>query len=57
VAGSLLLFGVSAELGRDLTYWRGLLGVVIMVVMVISPSGLLSLPSLIRRWRALGGGR
>jgi len=57
VAGSLLLFGVSAELGRDLTYWRGLLGVVIMVVMVISPSGLLSLPSLIRRWRAPGGGR
>ncbi len=57
VAGSLVLFGVSAELGRDLPYWRGLLGVVIMGVMVISPSGLLSWPGLIRRWRGEGAPR
>ncbi|MFM7343016.1 MAG: ABC transporter permease, partial [Betaproteobacteria bacterium] len=50
VAGALLLMGVSAELGRELTYWRGLLGVVIMVVMVASPSGLLSLAG----WRLHG---
>ncbi len=43
VAGAMLLIGVSAELGRELAYWRGLLGVVIMAVMVSSPSGLLSL--------------
>ena len=42
-AGSALLHVASAELGRDLPYWRGLLGVVIMLVMVAAPSGLLSL--------------
>ena len=43
VAGSALLHLVSAELARDVPYWRGLLGVAIMLVMVASPSGLLSL--------------
>ncbi len=52
VAGSIVLFGVSAELGRDLTYWRGMLGVLIMAVMVVSPSGLLSWSGLIWRWRS-----
>jgi branched-chain amino acid transport system permease protein len=43
VAGSTLLHVATAELGRELAYWRGLLGVVIMLVMVAAPSGLLSL--------------
>ena len=30
-----------AELGRGLEYWRGVLGAVIMLVMVLSPSGVL----------------
>jgi branched-chain amino acid transport system permease protein len=40
--GSALLSYVGAELGREVTYWRGLLGVFIMLIMVASPSGLLS---------------
>jgi branched-chain amino acid transport system permease protein len=47
--GSGLLHYAAAELGRDLPYWRGLLGLVIMVVMVASPSGLLSLAGALRR--------
>lgn len=43
VVGSAVLSYVSAELGREVTYWRGLLGVFIMLVMVASPSGLLGL--------------
>ncbi len=39
--GSALLVWGGAELGRGLEYWRGVLGVVIMLVMVLSPSGLL----------------
>ncbi len=42
VAGSALLTYAGAELGRGVTYWRGLLGVFIMVIMVAAPSGLLS---------------
>ncbi|MEO5658216.1 MAG: ABC transporter permease [Polaromonas sp.] len=45
VVGSLLLTYASAELGREVTYWRGLLGVFIMLIMVASPSGLLGLLS------------
>ena len=41
VVGSTLLVWGGAELGRGLEYWRGVLGVVIMVVMVLSPSGVL----------------
>ena len=43
VAGSALLSYLGAELGREVTYWRGLLGVFIMLIMVAAPSGLLSL--------------
>ncbi len=48
LTGGLLLSYISAELGREVSYWRGLLGLVIMLIMVAAPSGLLSLP---RRWR------
>jgi len=44
VTGGLLLSYLSAELGRELSYWRGLLGLAIMLIMVAAPSGLLSLP-------------
>ena len=38
--GSTLLVWGGAELGQGLDYWRGVLGVVIMLVMVLAPSGL-----------------
>ena len=41
VIGSTLLVWGGAELGRGLEYWRGVLGAVIMLVMVLSPSGVL----------------
>ena len=41
LVGSVLLVWGGAELGRGLEYWRGALGLVIMVVMVLSPSGVL----------------
>jgi branched-chain amino acid transport system permease protein len=41
VAGSAVLTYASAELGRGFAYWRGLLGVFIMLIMVAAPSGLL----------------
>jgi branched-chain amino acid transport system permease protein len=31
----------GAELGQGLDYWRGVLGLVIMLVMVLAPSGVL----------------
>jgi branched-chain amino acid transport system permease protein len=43
VVGSAVLSYSSAELGRGVTYWRGLLGVFIMLIMVTAPMGLLSL--------------
>ena len=49
LVGSGLLHYAAAELGRDLPYWRGLLGLVIMLVMVASPSGLLSLAGALQR--------
>lgn len=59
VVGSLVLTYASAELGREVTYWRGLLGVFIMLIMVASPSGLLGLLSRMagRRQRAIAGSR
>ena len=39
--GSALLVWGGAELGQGLEYWRGVLGLVIMAVMVLSPSGVL----------------
>lgn len=41
LVGSALLVWGGAELGRELTYWRGVLGLVIMGVMVLTPSGVL----------------
>ncbi|MFM8576075.1 MAG: ABC transporter permease subunit, partial [Limnohabitans sp.] len=41
LVGSALLVWGGAELGRGLEYWRGVLGMVIMAVMVLSPSGVL----------------
>ena len=41
LVGSVLLVWGGAELGRGLVYWRGVLGLVIMGVMVLSPSGVL----------------
>ncbi len=39
--GSALLVWGGAELGQGLDYWRGVLGLVIMAVMVLAPSGVL----------------
>jgi branched-chain amino acid transport system permease protein len=50
--GSALLVWGGAELGQGLDYWRGALGLVIMLVMVLAPSGVLGgLQSLWVRWR------
>ncbi|CAM3696108.1 ABC transporter permease [Polaromonas hydrogenivorans] len=59
VVGSLVLTYLGAELGREVTYWRGLLGVFIMLIMVASPSGLLGLLSRLAGWRqrAIAGSR
>jgi branched-chain amino acid transport system permease protein len=52
LVGSALLVWGGAELGRGLDYWRGLLGLLIMGVMVLSPSGLLGgCQALWQRWR------
>ena len=52
VLGSALLVWGGAELGQGLDYWRGVLGVVIMVVMVLAPSGLAGgLQQAAQRWR------
>jgi branched-chain amino acid transport system permease protein len=48
VVGSAVLAYASAELGRGVTYWRGLLGVFIMLTMVTAPTGLLSLLARLR---------
>jgi branched-chain amino acid transport system permease protein len=49
-AGSAVLVWAGAELGRGFDYWRGALGLLVMLIMVASPSGLLGL--LQRRRRA-----
>ena len=49
VVGSAVLGYSSAELGRGVTYWRGLLGVFIMLIMVTAPMGLLSLFARLRQ--------
>lgn len=52
VLGSALLVWGGAELGQGLEYWRGVLGVVIMGVMVLAPSGLAGgLQQAAQRWR------
>jgi branched-chain amino acid transport system permease protein len=42
-AGSAALTWAGAELGRGFDYWRGLLGVFVMLIMVLRPSGLLGM--------------
>ncbi len=53
VAGTVLLVVADAQLGRGLTYWRGILGAVVMLAMVLAPSGLLG--SWPRRYRHARG--
>ena len=55
--GSVLLTWVGAELGRGFDYWRGALGVFVMLIMVTSPSGLLGLLQRVRPGRRLAGVR
>jgi len=43
VAGALVLVVASSALGRGFDYWRGALGLLVMVIMVWAPSGLLGL--------------
>jgi len=43
VVGSTLLVWAGAELGRGFDYWRGVLGLFVMGIMVGAPSGLLGL--------------
>ena len=52
LVGSVVLVWGAAELGRGLEYWRGMLGMVIMLVMVLSPSGVLG--GLQAVWRRRG---
>ncbi len=40
-AGSVVLVWAAAGLGRGFEYWRGALGLFVMLIMVLSPSGLL----------------
>ena len=56
VVGSAVLTYAGAELGREVTYWRGVLGVFIMLIMVAAPSGLLGLWSS-RQWPGAGAWR
>ncbi len=42
-AGSAVLVWAGAALGRGFDYWRGALGLFVMLIMVASPSGLLGL--------------
>jgi branched-chain amino acid transport system permease protein len=42
-AGSLFLVGVGSEIGRYFEYWRGSLGLLIMLLMVFAPEGILGL--------------
>ncbi len=51
VVGSSLLVWASAELGRHMDYWRGALGLFVMLIMVLSPSGLLAWLGGLRRGR------
>jgi len=41
LAGSSFLVGLGSEMGRHFDYWRGLLGVLIMALMVFAPEGVL----------------
>jgi branched-chain amino acid transport system permease protein len=41
LAGSSFLVGLGAEMGRHFEYWRGFLGLLIMLLMVFAPEGAL----------------
>jgi branched-chain amino acid transport system permease protein len=41
VAGSVFLVGIGAEMARHFEYWRGFLGLIIMMLMVYAPEGVL----------------
>ncbi len=43
LAGSVFLVGVGSEIGRHFEYWRGSLGLLIMLLMVFAPEGILGL--------------
>ena len=43
LAGALVLVLAGSELGRGFDYWRGALGVLVMLIMVWAPSGILGL--------------
>jgi len=43
LAGSTLLVWAGSELGRGFDYWRGVLGLFVMLIMVAAPTGLLGL--------------
>jgi branched-chain amino acid transport system permease protein len=49
LTGSIFLMGLGAEIGRYFDYWRGLLGLLIMLLMVLAPQGLLGMTSLRQR--------
>jgi len=42
-AGSAFWVGVGSEMGRHFEYWRGSLGLLIMLLMVFAPEGILGL--------------
>jgi branched-chain amino acid transport system permease protein len=48
VVGSAALVWASSELGRHFDYWRGALGLLVMLIMVLSPTGMLGL---IQKWK------
>ncbi len=41
VVGAAVLGGAASQLGRNFEYWRGALGVLVMAMMVLAPSGAL----------------
>ena len=43
LAGALVLVLAGSELGRSFDYWRGALGLLVMLIMVWAPSGILGL--------------
>jgi len=51
VAGSFFLKGFGAELARYFDYWRGFLGLLIMLLMVFAPEGILG-----TQWSVRAGG-
>ena len=53
VAGAMVLQLATSVLGRDFDYWRGALGLLVMVIMVFAPSGLLGWNVAGLRWRGV----